>query len=201
LLSIDPDTFSPRPIVEAKQKWGISPNKKVIFCGGTSINNKRKGMAYLIESLKLLAQDSSFDSNNILLMVAGNSDTLFQSLPYEVKHVGFLANNEQLASAYQASDVFVCPSIEDAGPMMINQSIMCGTPVVAFEMGVAFDLVITEQTGYRAKLRDRNDFAKGIKSILSADDVSAIKMKENCRTLGLELCSPLKIREAFNKLL
>jgi glycosyltransferase involved in cell wall biosynthesis len=201
LLSIDPDTFSPRPIVEAKQKWGISPNKKVIFCGGTSINNKRKGMAYLIESLKLLAQDSSFDSNNILLMVAGNSDTLFQSLPYEVKHVGFLANNEQLASAYQASDVFVCPSIEDAGPMMINQSIMCGTPVVAFEMGVAFDLVITGQTGYRAKLRDWNDFAKGIKSILSADDGSAIKMKENCRTLGLELCSPLKIREAFNKLL
>ena len=67
---------------------------------------------------------------------------------------------------------------------------MCGTPVVSFEMGVAFDLVITGKTGYRAKLKDTNDLAKGIMNILTLDNTNYSKMADNCRKLALELCSP-----------
>ncbi|MFC1760092.1 glycosyltransferase, partial [Candidatus Neomarinimicrobiota bacterium] len=102
-------------------------------------------------------------------------------------------NNERLASAFQAADLFVCPSIEDAGPMMINQSIMCGTPVVSFKMGVALDLIHTGITGYRATLRDINDMATGIKYILELDEKSYCKISQNCRELGLKLCHP-KVR-------
>ena len=56
-------------------------------------------------------------------------------------------------------------SIEDSGPMMINESIMCGTPVVCFDMGVARDLVHTGRTGYRAALRDSSDLAFGIREV------------------------------------
>jgi glycosyltransferase involved in cell wall biosynthesis len=101
-----------------------------------------------------------------------------------------VSNTYGIASAYKAADVFICPSIEDSGPMMINQSLMCGTPVVSFEMGVAFDLVITGETGYRVKLKDTNDMAKGIMNILALDKISYGKMSDNCRKLALDLCSP-----------
>jgi glycosyltransferase involved in cell wall biosynthesis len=114
--------------------------------------------------------------------------------------LGLLANNEQLAAAYQAADIFVCPSIEDAGPMMINQSIMTGTPVVSFEMGVALDLVITGETGFRAKLKDSADFARGLNDILQLDDKAYRKMCSTCRELGLRLFHPSIVKEQFNKL-
>jgi len=200
LLSIDPDLFSVGNLAQAKEKWAISSDKKVIFCGGTSINNERKGMKYLIESLEILSTTTQIPVQDITVLVAGNSDLAFKSLPFEVKYVGFLANNEQLASAYKAADLFVCPSIEDAGPMMINQSIMTGTPVVSFEMGVAYDLVITGLTGYRAKLKDSADLAKGLQTILELDQQSYDLMKQNCRKIAFELCHPEIVKEQFNQL-
>ena len=200
LLSIDPELFSFVPKNIAKGKFNISSDKKVIFFGGTSITDSRKGMKYLIESLMILKENFNLPFDNILLIIAGNSNILFDSLPFEMRHLGFLANNEQLASAYQAADIFVCPSIEDAGPMMINQSIMTGTPVVSFEMGVAQDLVISGKTGYRANLRDSFDLAKGINSILELDHVAYQEMCLNCRELGLKLYHPNVVKEQFNKL-
>jgi glycosyltransferase involved in cell wall biosynthesis len=104
--------------------------------------------------------------------------------------MGFLKNNEELASAYQASDIFLCPSIEDSGPMMINQSIMCGVPVVSFELGVSLDLVLTGETGYRAKLRDSNDMAEGIFYFLRLADDDYLRVSKNCRDLAMKLYSP-----------
>jgi glycosyltransferase involved in cell wall biosynthesis len=45
---------------------------------------------------------------------------------------------------------------------MINESIMCGTPVVSFRMGVAEDLIINGETGYIVKLKNIRDLANGI---------------------------------------
>ncbi len=98
---------------------------------------------------------------------------------------GLLSVKNELPKAFQAADLFVCPSIEDAGPMMVNQAIMSGTPVVAFEMGVALDLVHTGVTGYRARLKDSDDLAKGMKDILSLSEIELTKMRENCRNMGL----------------
>ena len=104
--------------------------------------------------------------------------------------MGLLDNTYGIASAYQIADIFICPSIEDSGPTMINQSIMCGTPVVSFEMGVSPDLVITGKTGYMAKLKDSKDLAQGIFEILSLTDDNFNEMSDNCRKLALKVCSP-----------
>jgi len=137
----------------------------------------------------------------VFLVIAGRNDNdAFRDIPFSHKFIGFLNDDRILALAYQSADIFVCPSIEDSGPMMINEAIMCGTPVVAFEMGVAPDLVHTGKTGYRAKLRDSEDLAKGIAEIvhLSKDEYDA--MSGNCRDLGLRLCHPKVQVENFEKL-
>lgn len=150
-----------------------------------SVASKRKGLKELIESLKILKEKID-DPSQIHLAIAGNNLTGFEALlPFSYTKLGYLDHNN-LPKAFQAADVFVSPSIEDSGPMMVNQSIMCGTPVVSFEIGVALDLVHNNETGYKAKLKNTEDFAAGIESILRLSPSDYNKMSNNCRKIGLE---------------
>ena len=81
--------------------------------------------------------------------------------------------------------------------MMINESIMCGTPVVAFDMGVAPDLVINGKTGYRAALKDSIDFSYGIKSIINLGTEKREELSVNCRNIGIRKCHPSKQANDF----
>lgn len=195
LLSVNPDVYKLVDKEIIRSKLNIPTNKKVLFFGSVGLTERRKGMYYLIESLKLLKQKiNAIDSglaNNILLLIAGREiEQLVDNLPFNYHYMGMVNNTWGIASAYQAADLYICPSVEDSGPMMINQSIMCGTPVVSFEMGVAYDLVITGKTGYRAKFKDINDMALGILSIINLNSEDYRKMSKNCREMALKQFSP-----------
>ena len=193
LLSVDPNIFTPVDKKELRLKMNIPVDKKIIFFGAVYFSTRRKGMYYLMESLNILKErlkDTDLE-NSIMLLVAGReTERQIDSWPFQYHSLGFLDNNFGMASAFQLADVFLCSSIEDSGPQMINQSIMCGTPVVAFEMGVSLDLVITGKTGYMAKLKDSNDLAEGLFNVLSQDEANSNKLSTNCRELALDLCSP-----------
>lgn len=194
-LSVDPDIFKPVDKDKIRQKLDIPEDKKILFFGAVGLTENRKGMIFLIESLKLLKRKIQFStdnfSDNLLLLIAGREiEQIADYLPFKYIYLGMLNNTNGIASAYQAADVYVCPSIEDSGPMMINQSIMCGTPVVSFEMGVANDLVITGKTGYRAKLKDIEDLAQGIFNILTLSKENYNKMSEQCVDMALNLYCP-----------
>lgn len=195
LLGIDSEIFKPLDKVNSREYFKIPLNKKVLFFGATSLRERRKGFDELLAALQKIKADNP--KANIHLAIAGIMDEKsISELPFNYTFLGLL-NHKILSKAFNSSDVFVCPSIEDSGPMMINQSIMCGTPVVTFEMGVALDLVITGKTGYRAKLRDSEDLAKGIKYILELNETEYNEMSENCRNLGLELLHPQKQVKKF----
>ena len=195
LLSINPSVFKPIDKEKIRLQMGIPPDKKVVFFGSMGLTYLRKGMLYLIESLKLLKEETEKTNpnlgKNIFLLIAGERfEEIADDLPFESRYLGFLDNSFGIAAAYQVADAFVCPSIEDSGPMMINQSIMCGVPVVSFEMGVALDLVETGKTGYRARFKDSADMAQGIYYILTLESDKYKMLSNNCRKLALELYSP-----------
>lgn len=202
MLGVDAEIFRPMPRDVARKKLGLPLEQKIIFFGAQSLKLKCKGMFYLIEALKSLENQFGIDKNKILIVTAGNISGMRSFLVklFRHKHLGFLTDDRMLAVAYGAADVFVCPSIEDSGPMMINESIMCGTPVVSFEMGVAPDLVHAGKTGYRAKLKDSEDLAKGIKYVLDLSPDAARYMSKQCSNLGLQFCHPQVQAEAFKEL-
>lgn len=194
LISVNPDIFKPINKQHIRREIGIPVNKKVIFFGAVGLNSARKGMKYLLASLRNLYDEINRDielKNNLFIVTAGNEfDKIEKNLPFEYKNLGLLDNTYGIASCYQAADIYICPSIEDSGPTMINQSLMCGTPVVSFMMGVALDLVETGKTGYLAKIKDSLDLAKGIYYVLKLKETDYNKMSENCRQLALSLYSP-----------
>lgn len=203
LLSTDPDIFKPVDKEPLRRNMGIPAFRKVIFFGSIELTTIRKGMSYLLESLKILKGRIAGTQleNKLLLLIAGHKIEDFVSeLPFEYKYLGMLDNTYGIAKAYQAADIFLCPSIEDSGPTMINQSIMTGTPVVSFEMGVAPDLVIAGKTGYVAKIKDSADFAEGIYQILNLDPSQRKQLSTNCRELGLKIGTPKVQIDAFENL-
>lgn len=194
LISVSPEIFKIVPREMSRSKMRIAPEKKVIFFGAKTFNDERKGFKYLLEALKIvkdLLADNPGLADKVHLLIAGEETEKFKDeLPFEYSNLGLLNNSDGVASAYQVADIYLCPSIEDAGPSMVNQSIMCGTPVVSFAQGVSLDLVISGKTGYLAKLHDSADMAKGICEILKMTDEEHMQMKKNCRDTAMELYHP-----------
>ena len=72
---------------------------------------------------------------------------------------------------------------------MVKQAIMCGTPTVAFPVGVSVELVETKVTGYLAQYGNTEDLAHGIDEIVSLSDDSWNEMSRLCRNRGIRLFS------------
>lgn len=168
-LPIDTSVFSPVDRAGARQVWDIPAEEKVILVGAQSLGDPRKGMRQLLaalEQLKRLIADARNGAQSLrdpLLLIVGSGASVFGDvLPFPVRFVDRITDKHRLASVYRCADVYVCPSLDDAGPMMIPEAMLCGTPVVAFEMGGAPDLVQNGETGYMAKLGDTDDLARGL---------------------------------------
>lgn len=175
---IDADKFRPAKDRDALRKqWNLPIDKKIVFFGATSLNERRKGIKELLEALPLV------QTKDVVYVAAGKVKDLV--LPKNTISVGYL-NEAQLIQMYQMADVYVCASLADAGPMMVNQSLLCGTPVVAFPVGVSVELVQTGHTGYQANYGDSADLARGIDAILSLSQNEWTQKSANCRKLGVD---------------
>jgi len=164
-LSVDGSFRFEIPREMAREVIGLPKKKKIILFGCFNIDEERKGGHYLVESLKLLAADNSdpdCNENIILVTVGGKNDFDKHNLPFEWIHLGKITDDRVMALAYKAADVFACPSIDDFGPIMINEAIVCRTPVVAFRSGVAPDLIVDDTIGYLAAKKDAMDFKNGL---------------------------------------
>lgn len=180
-----------------RNEFNIPIQKRFIFFfGAQSLNDKRKGISYLLEALEILYnQLTGEERDSILLLLAGRDiEPIKDKLLFDYKHLGFVSPDE-LPKIYSLANVFLSPSVNDAGPLMVNQSLSCGTPVVAFEMGTALDMVKDKGTGYCAKLLDSKDFAEGMKYVFRLSQDEYAEMSKRCRNVAMELTS----EEAFIK--
>ena len=130
----------------------------------SNLVHARKGVVdYAIPALRRL-KELAPDREVFVLAVGGRGDEL--ELPYASRAVGALSDSIAIALGYQAADVYLCPTIADAGPLMIPESLLCGTPVVAFDVGYAVDLIRDGETGYVVRSRDPADLAQALHELL-----------------------------------
>jgi glycosyltransferase involved in cell wall biosynthesis len=202
LLGVDPELFGLGQKDDARRSLGLPLDKKIIFFGAQFLKERRKGMSYMLAALENLAQSQSVRAQDVLLVTAGQEFALGPSsmINFSHLHLGFLQEEARLALAYRAADVFVCPSVEDSGPLMINESMMSGTPVVAFEMGVAGDLIVPGVTGEMAKLYDTSALAEGIGRVLNATVEARLSMSKSARAQAMRLCDPTIQASNFSRL-
>jgi len=166
-LPIDTNIYHPHSMIQAREILQLPPHAKILLCGASYLDDPRKGFSELSQSL--LTLDKSSLDNLILVVVGLNDNESFRKIPIPVKSLGEISNQQTMALVYQSADIFLCPSLEESGPMMIPEAMLCGTPVVAFDTGGAPDWIDHRRNGYLARMSDIQDFAEGIDTILKMD--------------------------------
>ena len=84
----------------------------------------------------------------------------------KVHYMGHMHDEISQVLLYSAADVVVAPSMQENLSNTVMESIACGTPVVAFDIGGMPDMINHQTNGYLAAPFDPNDLAAGMMWVL-----------------------------------
>ena len=173
---IDTEIFKPLDKHIAREMLGMPQEKKIILFGASkATDTPRKGFKELTEALRLV------NASNVELAVFGSGTP--QNPPdfsFPVHYLGRFNDDLSLSVLYSAADVMVVPSLQENLSNVIMESLSCGTPVVAFDIGGNGDMIDQKINGYLAKPYDPSDLASGIEWILNNSNDK--NLSDNCRS-------------------
>jgi glycosyltransferase involved in cell wall biosynthesis len=162
---LDTGLFRPVPDVKSLSKWPFLAEKKadtsyVLYGAMNAAKDERKGFKYLLSALELLAES---EKSSLELVVFG-ADKPMEGMPASIPahYVGYVTDAEVLVSLYNLADVMVVPSLNENLSCVIMESLSCGTPVVAFDIGGNGDMIDHQVNGYLAREKDSEDLSNGM---------------------------------------
>ena len=154
---IDTTWFHPRNQNECRELLGIQTNKKLILCGAVNLRDQRKGASLLLEALKELPAEE------YLLCTYGNPKGIdLANSGFETFSFGSVYDDLHLSLIYNACDVFAAPSKQENLANTVVESLACGTPVAAFDIGGMPDMILPGINGFLAKPFDTGELAAAI---------------------------------------
>ena len=172
---IDTATFAPFDKVEARRLFNLPMGKKLILFGAmNATSDPNKGFNYLFEALEQTSLE-----NTELVIFGSSQPTTPLNFKQPVHYLGQLHDDVSLRVLYSAADVMVVPSLQENLSNAIMESLACGTPVVAFDIGGNSDMIEHQLNGYLAKPFEPQDLAHGIEWILNEPNYQ--KLCDNAR--------------------
>jgi glycosyltransferase involved in cell wall biosynthesis len=134
--------------------------KFVLWCS-MSARSERKGIKEYIDICNIVSRKASPSelAKTIFVFSCNELEEYWGALPSNMISIytGALKSKD-LESIYNASDVYCCTTLEDAGPRTIGESLSHGTPVISFDKCIASD-IINEKNGKIVKTSDTRKFA------------------------------------------
>lgn len=160
------DAFRPIDETEISPRWQNFQEKRltkpfVLYGAMNAATDKIKGFANLLSALRLLEQQGHGDDFELIVFGAKESE-LSMDVNIPIHYVGYVSNTQELASLYNLASVMVVPSLTENLSCAIMESLSCGTPVVAFNIGGNGDMIEHKVNGYLAQEKDDADLAQGI---------------------------------------
>ena len=154
---------------------GFKEVKKLCYWSAWDPSIPRKGLRYYIDALHLLVSEHLTPEQvaEIGFIFSGDPKKMgfYHSLmPGAAKKIIVpLLMSEQVVECLCASDLYVCTTLEDAGPRTVGEALACGTPVVSFDRCVATDLV-DSSCGSLVKTYDVKALAAAMAKVLTSTD-------------------------------
>jgi glycosyltransferase involved in cell wall biosynthesis len=120
---------------------GIPRHKKVLLYVANDVRANRKGYEYLKKAFKSISSEEI----DLFLCAIGRESGLERK--ENLLELGEIVDERLMAIAYSAADIFVLPSLEDNLPNTMIESLLCGTPVVAFAVGGIKETIENKKNG------------------------------------------------------
>lgn len=187
---IDLELYSPRNRIAARRRWGLSEEGIVIMAGADSLADSRKGFDLLREAW------GSACRHGATLALFGRHG---ENRPGE-RYLGNITSDEEMAEVYQAADLYVHPARMENAPCQIQESLACGTPVVAFAVGGIPEMIQSGENGFLATELTGKSLKDCLDQALT-DSKRLSRMREQCRKFGKNLWDAGKLKKMFEDIL
>ena len=167
---IDLEIFSPGDSKAARRRFGLPEQGLVVLVGADSLQDRRKGFDLLREAWSRLPT-----VRPTLAMFGRHGEKKLGE-----HYLGNLSTDEAMVAAYRAADLYVHPARMENAPCTIQESLACGTPVLAFAVGGIPEMVEPRKTGFLAPEVDMDSLGKNLVEAL-ADPSLLSEMRDACR--------------------
>jgi len=164
---IDVSKYKPIDKSVARQAYGFPQDKQLILFSAGSLQHKRKGLQFLIPALRSMAKNGLGDQCEVVILGA-SEPTNATDLGLKTHYMGRLYDEISQVLLYSAVDVLVAPSVQENLSNTVMESLACGTPVVAFNIGGMPDMIRHKSNGYLAEPFRSEELVEGINWVLQS---------------------------------
>jgi glycosyltransferase involved in cell wall biosynthesis len=116
------------------------------------------------------------------------------------RYLGNLTSDEEMVAAYRAADLYVHPARMENAPCTIQESLACGTPVLAFAVGGIPEMVTSGKTGFLALQVGAACLQEALDNALS-DGNRLSNMRKECRDWAEKIWNPKKLMQNLEDIL
>jgi len=182
---IETDLYQPLEKSHARKLLGVPPHAFTVVAQSSS--ESRKEFPQLVAAIQQALQDprmrAAVDAGQLHFLFFGGHSDLLETLDFPFTYVGWSHQTSKLAEFYSAGDMFILPSLEDNLPNVMLESISCGTPILAFDVGGMPDVVQPQKTGWLVPAGDFDQLAKTlVEAVLNPD--ACYRMQPLCRQVA-----------------
>ena len=190
---VDTSVFKPMQWREIRNEFELPLEKKIIlFVAEFSTNNPFKGGSIL----RTLIKDPAFDH---VLFVTVGGETKSEYL----NHLSFpyIDDEQTLAKLYASSDVLLYPTQADNFPLVVLESMACGTPVIASNLGGIPEIINDSSIGCLIdQYTDKQCFKQELFRFLDKNEEEMEFMRSRCVQLIQNEYSKEKMLKKYGEL-
>jgi len=199
--SLETEVFSPVGKAVSRARLNLPADDILLLCGVDEMAENRAGVRKLIAALNKCLMSDKFRSlvqdGKVKIVCIGTTGTGLESLQIPLLTLDPLSCDEDIRDAYNAVDIFILPSMEENLPNTLLESLSCGTPVIAFNIGGIPDVLEHNVHGKLVPAFDSGKMAAEILSLVF-DSESRAKMGRASR---IKMEVEFNIRAQANKYL
>jgi glycosyltransferase involved in cell wall biosynthesis len=160
---IDTTVFRPGDQPAARRELGLPTTTPIVMFAAAARHSVFKDPQTLQEAIRLTAARMP----DLLFVCVGMKNPIAALRQVNLRCVPFVSQPRQLASYYQAADVFVHTAKAEAFGKTITEAMACGTPVAATAVGGIPEQIIDGETGSLCSPGNPQELAAKIIYLLS----------------------------------
>ncbi|MBO5608321.1 MAG: glycosyltransferase [Treponema sp.] len=188
---IDENIFMPSTIITKKDEI-------TLFANVNSVDDPRKGFNYLL--LILLNLDKKLSKKIRFLCLSNEKYQAYDFKNIYFEEFEFCKNVNDLVALYQKTDIFLCASIEDSAPMMLQEALLCGVPAISFDTGIGKQFIEDGKQGFVVPRYDVKEFENKLYTLIENKPESIQSSKDIHRHM-VDICGRRRVEEQLNELL
>ena len=193
---INTKEFKPTSIGDFYKKFVIPENTtKLLFVGRLF---PEKSVDTIIKAVPHIIKDNP--NTHIMIVGGGHMKSKLEKLVDDIgvkEFVSFLGlvSEENKILAYNASDIFILPSLAELEGMVVLEAMACGKPIIISDSIMSASRFFVDNNGFLFETKNHEDLAKKANKLISDSN-----LRDKMGKVSLEKSKDYDIENSVNKL-